>query len=156
MNQREAIIAAARGFAGTPYRHQASARGVGCDCLGLIIGVWRDVMGPPQISVPPYAADWAEPGGQEPLLDAARVHLEEVAAHEVQPGDILLFRWRVHLPAKHCAILTTPDRMIHAHDGACVTEVVLTPWWRRHLAGVFAFPEIDGSAAARSNMRVSP
>ncbi|MEM1422329.1 MAG: peptidase P60, partial [Pseudomonadota bacterium] len=26
---------------GTPYRHQASLRGVGCDCLGLLRGVWR-------------------------------------------------------------------------------------------------------------------
>ena len=26
---------------GTPYRHQASLKGVGCDCLGLVRGVWR-------------------------------------------------------------------------------------------------------------------
>ena len=30
--------------------------------------------------------------------------------------------------------------MIHAHDRAAVTEVTLTPWWRRHLTGVFRFP----------------
>ncbi len=26
---------------GTPYRHQGRRKGVGCDCLGLVLGVWR-------------------------------------------------------------------------------------------------------------------
>ena len=42
---REAIVAAARGWIGTPYQHQGSLRGVGCDCLGLVRGVWREVIG---------------------------------------------------------------------------------------------------------------
>jgi len=36
--------------------------------------------------------------------------------------------------------------MIHAHDGAAVTEVALTPWWRRHLAHAFRFPGVGGGA----------
>jgi NlpC/P60 family putative phage cell wall peptidase len=145
MSIRDEIIVAARRFSGTPYRHQTAISGVGCDCLGLVIGVWREVFGAEPIIVPPYAADWAEPGGQEPLLDAARLHLTENLTGIAMPGDVLLFRWRAHLPAKHCAILTAPGHMIHAHDGACVAEVALTPWWKRHLAGIFAFPEISGS-----------
>jgi NlpC/P60 family putative phage cell wall peptidase len=156
MRARDEIVAAARRFAGTPYRHQAATCGAGCDCLGLIIGVWRDVYGAMPVSIPPYAADWAEPGGQEPLLDAARRHLVEVATDAAQPGDVLLFRWRAHLPAKHCAILTGTGTMIHAHDGACVAEVALTPWWLRHLAGVFAFPELSGSPPAHMTMRITP
>ena len=27
------IVAAARGWIGTPYRHQGARKGVGCDCL---------------------------------------------------------------------------------------------------------------------------
>ena len=42
---RTAIVEEARAWIGTPYRHQASLKGVGCDCLGLIRGVWRAVMG---------------------------------------------------------------------------------------------------------------
>jgi hypothetical protein len=30
--------------------------------------------------------------------------------------------------------------MIHAHDGAAVCEVALTPWWRRRLAFAFSLP----------------
>ena len=33
------IVMAARGWIGTPYVHQASCRGAGADCLGLIRGV---------------------------------------------------------------------------------------------------------------------
>ena len=33
------IVRAARGWIGTPYVHQASVRGAGCDCLGLLRGV---------------------------------------------------------------------------------------------------------------------
>ena len=57
-------------------------------------------------------------------------------------GDVLLFRFREHLPAKHCAIATSRDAMIHAHDGATVCEVAIHPWWGRHLAGVFRFPPL--------------
>jgi hypothetical protein len=57
-------------------------------------------------------------------------------------GDVLLFAFRRHLPARHCAIATGDGAMIHAHDGAAVTEVALSAWWRRHLTGVFRFPEV--------------
>ena len=39
------ILTEARSWIGTPYRHQASLKGIGCDCLGLLRGVWRGVMG---------------------------------------------------------------------------------------------------------------
>ena len=38
---RAAIVAEARAWIGTRYCHQASVKGVGCDCLGLVRGVWR-------------------------------------------------------------------------------------------------------------------
>ncbi|WP_210485632.1 NlpC/P60 family protein [Microvirga antarctica] len=134
------IVAAARDWIGTPYRHQASLKGVGCDCLGLLRGVWRDVMGTEPELPPPYAPDWAE-AGADTLLAAARRHLAPGDMDSIRPGDVLLFRWRGHLPVKHCAIATACDAMVHAHDGACVAEVAFRPWWRRHLAGAFRFPD---------------
>src|SRR5690606_2677482 len=131
---RERVISATRGWIGTPYRHQASLKGVGCDCLGLLRGVWRELYGAEPESMPAYAADWAEADGVERLADAARRHLTEIAVDEAAPGDVLLFRWRAHLPAKHAAILSAPDRMIHAHDGAAVCEVFYAPFWRRRAA----------------------
>jgi len=134
------IITIARSWIGTPYRHQASRKAVGCDCLGLLRGVWREVLGEEPELPPPYSADWAE-AGADTLVMAARRHLVEIDMAEIGGGDVLLFRWRDHCPAKHCAIATSPDTMVHAHDGACVTEVAFRPWWRRHLAYAFRFPE---------------
>jgi NlpC/P60 family putative phage cell wall peptidase len=134
------IVAEARSWIGTPYRHQASLKGVGCDCLGLLRGVWRGVMGAEPERPPPYSADWAE-AGADTLVGAARRHLVEIDRDEIEAGDVLLFRWRDTLPAKHCAVATSAARMIHAHDGACVVEVALCSWWRRHLAHAFRFPE---------------
>lgn len=148
------IVAAARAWIGTPYRHQASVKGVGCDCLGLVRGVWRDCLGPEPERAPPYAASWAESAapGTDPLAEAAGRHL--VPVDDPQAGDILLFAFRAHLPARHCAIVANRGSgqgsgqatMIHAHDGAAVTEVALTPWWRRHRTHAFRFP--DGPVGA--------
>lgn len=138
--RRTEIVAAAREWLGTPYHHQASLRGVGCDCLGLVRGLWRNFYGPEPEPPPPYSPNWAESLGKETLAMAALRHLTPVAPAERRPGDVLLFRWREHLPAKHCAVLSAPDRIIHAHDGAAVAEVAFTGWWRRHLSHAFSFP----------------
>jgi NlpC/P60 family putative phage cell wall peptidase len=135
----ERAIAIARRWIGTPYRHQASLRQVGSDCLGLIRGVYRELYGSEPEALPPYAADWAQAGGVETLADAARRHLCEIAAAELLPGDVLLFRWRAHQPARHAAILSAADAMIHAQSGLSVCEVPLSSWWKRRLAFVFRF-----------------
>ena len=139
MPASDRIVAAARSWIGTPYRHQASLKGVGCDCLGLLRGVWREVMGAEPERPPPYGPDWAE-AGADTLTEAARRWLLEEGAGAVQGGDVLLFRWRDGLPAKHCAIATSAGTMVLAHSGACVAEVAFRPWWQRHLAHVFRFP----------------
>jgi NlpC/P60 family putative phage cell wall peptidase len=147
------VVAEARSWIGTPYLHQASLKGVGCDCLGLPRGVWRAVLGDEPERPPPYSPDWAE-AGCDGLLAAARRHLVEVA-RPVAAGDVLVFRWRERLPAKHCAIATAGDTMIHAHDGACVAEVAFRPFWQRHLAGVFEFPPLPAMHAGNSQRKSS-
>jgi NlpC/P60 family putative phage cell wall peptidase len=142
MPTRPAIVAAARAWIGTPYRHQASARGLGCDCLGLVRGVWREVIGPEPVFVPPYTPDWAEAHGHETLAQAARGPLAEITPEAAGTGDVVLFRWRGGYPAKHCAILSGPATLIHAHDGAAVAEAHFAPWWRRRIAFAFSFPNL--------------
>ncbi|WP_425351396.1 NlpC/P60 family protein [Kumtagia ephedrae] len=139
----ERIVAEALGWVGTPYRHQGSRKGVGCDCLGLLLGVWRSVYGTVPEEPGPYAADWAEAGGEDRLLEAARRHCREKPAGTAAAGDLLLFRWRASLPAKHAAILIAPDRFVHAYEGSTVVVSPLVPQWRKRIAGVFAFPDIS-------------
>jgi NlpC/P60 family putative phage cell wall peptidase len=139
---RADIIAAARTWIGTPYHHQASLCGVGTDCLGLVRGLYRMLYGCEPEVTPAYAPDWAEASATEPLLEAARRHLIEINPATAQPGDVLVFRWRRGSAAKHIAIIATPDHMIHAIEGAPVSEVALSNWWRRHVAAAFAFPGV--------------
>lgn len=143
---RTLALTAARGWIGTPYRHQASLKGEGADCLGLIRGVWREVVGPEPEPLPPYAADWAEVGGEESLWAAARRWLVEIPLVRAAPGDVLLFRMAPGCPAKHCALLSADGdsgerRMIHAYWGRAVVESWMGEWWRRRLVAAFAWPE---------------
>ena len=144
MPTRTEIVAAARAFLGTPYHHQGALAGAGCDCLGLVRGVWRALYGTEPEEPPPYTPDWGETGGREPLMDAAWRHLDPVPLAEAAAGDVLLFRLRPTLVAKHVSILTGPVRMIHAQSGDQVREIVLTTGWRRRSVAAFAFPGREG------------
>jgi NlpC/P60 family putative phage cell wall peptidase len=138
---RDHIVQTARQWIGTPFRHQASLQGVGADCLGLLRGVWRSVIGPEPEMPPPYTADWGEASGQEILLNALRRHFIEIRTSAAQTGDVLVFRMALDAPAKHCAILSAPDRIVHAYWGHGVAETRLGPWWQRRVIAAFQFPD---------------
>ena len=139
---RAEIVTRARAWIGTPYHHQASCRGAGADCLGLVRGVWREIHGADAEPPPPYSRDWAEASGMETLLDAATRHLVPVAIDEADAGDVVVFRLRAGLVAKHTAILTGRQSFVHAMEGGPACEVALTSWWRRRIAGAFSFPGV--------------
>ena len=80
---------------------------------------------------------------EETLADAGQRHFANVPLDQIRTGDLLLFRWKPHLPAKHAGIATSATTMIHAQDGARVCEITLTPWWRSRLAYAFRFPGVD-------------
>ena len=133
------VIFEARKFIGTPYHHQAALCGVGCDCLGLVRGVWRGLYGFEPESPTPYERSWAIADGDETLRDAARRHLYEIEPEKFAAGDVLLFRWRGDVTARHLGIATSLTHMIHAHEGAVVAEVPIG-LWRRKIAFAFQFP----------------
>ncbi len=136
------IVAAARGWLGTPYVHQASVKGAGTDCLGLLRGVWRDVYGGEPEAVPAYSADWDEPQQTEVLWQAAARHLQPVALADARLGDVLLFRMRTGSVAKHLGIQSTenPVYFIHAYSGHGVVENALSRPWERRITARFRFP----------------
>ena len=147
MTEPAAIITEARSWIGTRYRHQASLKGVGCDCLGLVRGVWRGCIGCEPEAPPPYAPDWAEVGGEETLLAAARRWLIEIPLERIGVGDVALFRMSPGCPVKHCAIVSEMNgaepRMIHAYWGRAVVEGWMGAWWRRRLIAAFRWPKGD-------------
>ena len=134
------VIAAARGWLGTPYHDQASVRGAGCDCLGLARGIWREVVGSEALPVPPYSRDWGEMGSREVLADSAARVLIRIDPTEAGPGAVVLFRMREGAVVKHVGILTGENSFIHSYERLGVIEQPLTMTWRRRIAFAFLFP----------------
>lgn len=138
-----AALAEARAWIGTPYVHQASVRGAGADCLGLLRGVWRALCGAEPEAVPPYTPDWGEPGRDELLARAAGRWLVCKTLQAEAPGDVLLFRMRDGGIAKHLGIAGAVGpgaTFVHAYTGHGVVESPLSAPWRRRIVGRYAFP----------------
>lgn len=143
MSRNAEVLVRARDWLGTPYRHQASCKGAGTDCLGLLRGVWREIYGSEPRTVPAYTADWDEPTGREELLQAAQALLRAVPLGAAVPGDVLLFRMRPGAVAKHLGILAASGEapaFIHAYSGHGVVTSPLSAPWQRKIAAVFRFP----------------
>lgn len=136
------IINEARGWIGTPYIHQASAKGQGADCLGLIRGVWCEVFGEEPEKTPAYSSDWGEVDGEETMLKAAKRHFIPLATDDLCPGDMVIFRWKQMVIAKHAGIITSDRHFIHAFERTGVVETTLGNQWRMRIAAGFRFPEI--------------
>ena len=144
MPQPEVIVAAARGWIGTPYQHQASVKGAGSDCLGLLRGVWRELIGPEPTAIPAYAPDWSETAGVEALADAARLWLCPKPPEAEALGDVVLFRMRAGAMAKPLGLISglgACPSFIHAYSGHGVVETALSAPWRRKIVARFQFPE---------------
>lgn len=133
-------VAAAREFLGTPYRHRASLAGAGCDCLGLLRGVWRALYGAEPIAMPAYRADMRDPTNAGALRRAAETLLVAEAGPPAA-GQVLLFRLGGMVEPKHCGILVSDHRFIHAQERLGVVEANLTEAWARRVSGRFRFPE---------------
>lgn len=138
------VVAEARSWLGTPYVHQASARGAGTDCLGLLRGVWRAVIGPEPEAMPAYTPDWGEAGGREVLTAAALRWLVVRPRGVERVGDVLLFRMSEGRVAKHVGIAVEVGgraAFVHAYSGHGVVESPLSAPWARRVVGRFGFPE---------------
>ena len=112
-------------------------RGIGVD---VARGVWREVIGPEPLSVPPYSRDWGEVMPLEVLAEGAAGWLQPIPLAAAAPGSVVLFRMMPSAIAKHVGILTGEATFIHAFQGIGVIEDEMTRGWRRRLAFAFDFP----------------
>ena len=115
---REAAIAEARTWLGTPYHHRARIKGAGVDCLLLLhevyvrAGVFEAVgIDPQTIVIPEYPADIMLHRSEETYLEGIRQYAAEVAVPE--PGNIAL--WKFGRIYSHAAIIVDWPTVIHAY-----------------------------------------
>lgn len=139
-----AVVSSARQWLGTPYRHRASVRGAGADCLGLLRGVWRECVGAVEPwDLPPYDPRWLNPAASDALRAVVCTHFRARSGGEPQAGDLVLFALGRAGQCRHggiCAARDGRSTLIHAYSGHGVVETSFDASWRRRLAGVFRFP----------------
>ncbi len=137
------IVEIAKTWLGTPYHHQQHIRGIGTDCLGLIVGIYEEIYG----SVPNvplnYSHNWMESTGKELMLDHANKYLTKIDKKDIVSGVVVLFRMQNHGLVKHAGVVTKwrgdTKSMIHAQEGLGVVEVFLNSWWINHVIGIYEF-----------------
>lgn len=143
MIRRCDVVQEAETWLGTPYRHQHTTKHFGCDCLGLIRGIYREILGDEPEKVPPYSPSWGEFGRSELLIEAASRHLILETSGIYKPGQVLIFRMQQGRMAKHCAIMGNKDDMIHAYQSVgSVVKHEFNTFWEKKLVKVFEFPGV--------------
>lgn len=140
------VVVVARGWIGTPYVHQASLRGAGTDCLGLLRGVWRALYGCEPGPVPAYTPDWSEPQGDEHLWRALSQRMRPKPVEDEAEGDVILLRMRDRGVAKHLGVqarVGAHASFVHAYSGHGVLETSISAPWQRRIVARFAFPDVQ-------------
>lgn len=129
------VVQQARTWLGTPFHHQGRLKGAGVDCIGVIVGVCRE-LGIPVEDCQTYQRF---PNGYALANELARQFIKKHSQPE--PGDIMLFR--ISRMPQHCGICT-PVGILHAHQGVdVVVETHLPRHWQTHLIGSFRFPGVQ-------------
>lgn len=111
--QRQAVVAEAKSWLGTPYHHMARKKGVGVDCAMLPAEVYAACGMIPAQDVTFYPADWHLHRGTQRYLERVLDYAQEINQDQVQPGDLVL--WRFGRAWAHGAIVEAWPDCIHAH-----------------------------------------
>lgn len=143
MITRGAVVAAARGWLGVPFRHQGRTR-EGIDCGGLAIRIARE-LGLSEFDISGYRRLPAGVGGVT-IEDVCRREMRRVELAELAAGDVALFL--IGRRPRHLAVLgdyyAGGLSMIHAYEPAGrVTENRFDATWRASLFEAYALPGVD-------------
>lgn len=145
--KRSEIVNIARSYIGTPFHHQGRKKGIGIDCVGLLVCVMREC----GLKVEDQANynGLIDSGLLRSKLDAhlvevglslAMVGNTQIMRQSYQPGDILLLR--IGKIPQHIAIVTDGG-IIHTHEGSGkVVETELSRWEER-IVSAYSFPGVE-------------
>src|SRR5262245_33676873 len=137
---RDQIIAEARTWLRTPFRHQGRVKGVGVDCAGLVVMVGQS-LGLLTYDTREYGVI-PNPRRMKGLLDQ---YLVPIQLGEFKPGDVVYMAFKqfpVH-PPMHLAIVTDVG-IIHAFaTNKIVVEHSLDAEWRGRFRNAYSYPGVN-------------
>ena len=136
---RKIIIETAREYVGTPFVHQARRKGVGVDCIGLIVGVGKELgLFDYDHTVYPRYSDGIL------LMKHMRKIFHHIPVDERQPGDVVIY-W-VNASTKHPQHvgIMTDKGIIHTYDRVKrVVETHSHKHWDDRIVFAFQWPGVD-------------
>jgi cell wall-associated NlpC family hydrolase len=121
MPSRDDIIAEAFGWIGTPHHHQASAKGAGCDCKGLIWGIARGA-GMPEADHPLMAHSAYSYNIDTDFLGASLAKIfKRVAAPRLGDVAVIVLAGR----PQHLGLIMPDHKILHSYQRGpgCVINV---------------------------------
>ena len=142
------VVRQARTWLGTPFHHQGRLKGIGVDCIGLVVGVAQELeltddkgnllASYDRTDYPPIPAG-------DSLKRPVSLHLIPLPSEgEYLLGDVLLFRF--YQDPQHVGIISElPDGelgIIHCYASiGKVVEHRLNDTWKRLIVAAFRFPQ---------------
>ena len=119
------IVKEALEWVGTPFVHGASVKGSGCDCLGLIKGVYENVSGNSTPGLPMYPEDfWQDVGWHTVFLNRLRT-VAGPSGTGPEAGSLLLFAKDGRLT--HLGIAVDGKTMVHTSSDRRIGRVCHAP-----------------------------
>lgn len=146
------IVVEARSWKNTPFHHQGRLKGIGCDCLGLVIGSlincgvvsrFKDDAGLNYGLSNFDKSDYAPDPNSENLKEILDQQFDAINKDEIIGGDILLFKI-IKLP-QHIGIVGNHVysglSLIHAYlPAGKVVEQTLSKSWLDRVIGAYRIP----------------
>lgn len=111
--QRDAVVAEALTWLGTPYHHHGRIKGVGVDCAQILCVVYETVGVVPHVDPGFYPVDWHLHRSEELYAQSLLKYAERTSTP--QPGDVALFKFgRCY---SHGAIVVNDGLLVHSYIG---------------------------------------
>jgi cell wall-associated NlpC family hydrolase len=134
--RKEDLVAAAMDMVGTPFHAQASTKGVGTDCIGVMKHVARSN----GVLFRDRVAYSMRPDG---TLKSTLENYLDLVKGEIQAGDILLMAFDGANP-HHVAMYVGNGEIVHAYAQARkVVKQTYSDHWKNKVVAVYRFPGVE-------------
>lgn len=136
---RDQIVAEARSWVDTPFRHQARLKGVGVDCVGVVVKT-AHALGLSSFDT----TDYARVPDPEAMRRALDEHLDRIPFEAALPGDVLWFAISRARVGRHLGVITAldPVRFVHAYERSTVRHCLeqrLDDAWRKRIVACYRY-----------------